>query len=218
MDFSRDEYCHIEAPFNYRHSCWFCGEPASHELFFPHPHLNLLQCSHSPLIINCCKECQGAAHQSIADNIWQVATDVKKFLVKKYHKDLAIGLNWTQDELANSQFEGGNFESFQRSAWFMFEVAQARVSFQGWPIIVNGIEIESASLIEETFSVNGTDFPSLHHAIAHYTKAYGLAKGYLADVVTIVGQEQFSFAVRLCREMKDATPDERRLALEALID
>ena len=216
MDFSFDEYSAIETPFNYRYSCWFCGEPAGKQLYFPHQHVALLRCTHAKLTLNSCKECLAAAHKSHADNIWQLRIDVKAFLIKHYHKDLAIGINWTQQELAESQFEGGNFESFQQSAWFMFEVARDRVNFSGWPIVVNGITLAADDYIDAPFSYQGTQYPSIKHAIDYYTQVHELTTGYLASVIARVGDHQFAFAIRLCLEMKAATTDERLLALQSL--
>ena len=205
----------IESPFNYRNLCWFCGEPKSTEFCMPHDQHVIVRCVHGKLAVPSCQECHVFARKAKADDIWDVARSVKQHLVKVYRKDLAIGVNWTPEELANSQFEGGNFESFQRSAWFMYEVARDRVNFRGWPIVIAGIKLTPPDTVAN-FEFDGVVFPTINDAIDHYAKAFYLSKNLLRQSVAIVGVNKFSQAVRFCRLLIDATPDERTLALNEL--
>jgi hypothetical protein len=137
----------IDISFEYRHLCWLCGEPS--QVFFTFPHrfyadifndaYVVHDCPHPLLSVPSCQECRSLASKAEVNSIWAVKAVVKKGLKRIYKKDLAIGINWTKEELANSQFEGGNFAGFQKSAWFMFEVAKQRVDFNGWPIVLAGI-------------------------------------------------------------------------------
>ena len=159
----------VEPPFKYRYCCWFCGEPANQQFCFPQRENILLDLTHPPLSVNSCSECLPWANKAFKRDIWLVKEDVKRALMKKYRKHLAIGVNWTKEELANSGFEGGNFESFQKSAWMMFEIARERVNYKGWPLEVNGENIEIfRDSPELTFIFDGVTYPNIDDAIAHY--------------------------------------------------
>ncbi|NMP33450.1 hypothetical protein HII17_18035 [Thalassotalea sp. M1531] len=207
--------CLIDIPFEFRHTCYFCGEPSNRFFSFPHSAHIVLACSHPKLTLPCCNECRYIAYTVKQDDVWQVVEKVKQTLIKKYQKDLAIGVNWTREELANSGFEGGNFESFQKSAWFMFEVARDRVNFPAWPISLNGIELERLWQ-KSTFVFDGISFPSIDDAVGYYCKAFDLNKQWLRNVLAKLGVEKFAVAVRFCRNMKGATPNEMQVALAQL--
>lgn len=207
-------YAPVESPFEFRNCCWFCQEPAAKVYQFPQTDNHVIDCIHPPLSLLTCNECYIPATKSNGNSIWQVWQQVKSFLIKKYQKDLAIGLNWTKEELENSQFEGGNFEGFQRSAWFMFEVAQARVNFKGWPLIINGLNIDEMREQTQTdFIFDGLAYPSIDVAIVHYAQTFKLPLAYFRQVLAYLGPENFAKAVRFCRLLVGATPDERTSAL-----
>lgn len=206
----------IDVPFHFRHCCWFCSEPAANEFTFPHQRYLVISCPHIPLIVPSCKECMLLAYKVKADTIWQVNFTVKKMLIKKYQTHLAIGINWTKQELENSDFDGGNFEGFKRSAWFMFEIAKTRVNFKGWPLAAMGIDIEEV-FSKETFSFDGVIYPSIDEAIMQYTQNFGLPSGYLKETLNSIGTSEFSQAIRFCRLMVGSTPVERKLALRELV-
>ncbi|GLX79852.1 hypothetical protein tinsulaeT_31920 [Thalassotalea insulae] len=210
-------YQAIETPFQFRYCCWFCGEPAASHLDFPQPGNIVLDCPHPPLSLNTCAECYHLAARCKVTSIWQVREQVKRLLFQRYQKDLAIGINWTEQELANSEFAGGNFAGFQRSAWMMFEIAKARVNFCGWALILGGINIEDLKCKEsEPFQFDGIEFPSINDAVIHYAKTFDLDKAFFLQVTDILGQEKFSQAVRFCRLLVGSTPNERKAALKQL--
>ncbi|WP_448211216.1 hypothetical protein [Colwellia sp. MEBiC06753] len=205
----------IDIPFECRHMCWFCGEPSHLYFRFPHQHHIVLACPHPTLTVPSCAECQKIALSIKANSIVQVADAVKTSLIKIYRKHLAIGLNWTPETLAASGFEGGNFEGFQKSAWFMYEVAKARVNYAGWPLSLGGIFIDIDN--ESTsFDFDGVKYPSIELAIAHYVQVFGLNKQLLIRVLDKIGLARFSEAVRFCRLQVSATPNEANLALAVL--
>jgi hypothetical protein len=205
----------IETPFAYRHHCWFCGEPAAHYFSFPHSEHLTFDCPHPHLTLPSCIECARSAIKAKANSIWQVEQYVKKYLVTKYRKDLAIGINWTQEELANSEFEGGSFEGFQRSAWLMYEIAKQRVNFSGWPLSVNGIDLDNDDTKIE-FIFDGVFYPSINDAIEHYAYSFHLDSHFIKRVLAKLGTENFANAVRFCRLHIGATPDEKAKALRLL--
>lgn len=235
MSATKQEVEMAEVPFEFRHSCWFCGEPFAKYLTFPpltsqaqydsDSHI-VLSCPHSRLAIQACTECYSVATQVKVSSIWQVNKAVKAILLKRYRKDLAIGVNWTKQELADSEFEQGNFAGFQRSAWFMYEVAKARVNYQAWPIVIGGVEIESTEF-STNFIFDGVVYPSLEQAIEHFAKVFGIDRHFFTAVLqhllqqvqaqqNIKQQSVFAKAVRFCRLLVGSTPDERKRAFKTL--
>ncbi len=205
----------IDIPFSKRHHCWFCGEPDQQLFTFPHNRYTVFDCPHPKLQVPTCKECHQLAQQVEADSIWAVNTQVKKSLMSRYQKDLAIGLNWTKEELAHSEFEGGNFEGFKRSAWFVYEVAQQRMTFEHWPILLDGVEVE-VDYIKPCFSVDGVDYPSIDDAIQHYCYSFDLNAKFFRQVLRKVGEPRFVYAVRYARLFVGCTPKEQAIALKDL--
>ena len=203
---------YIDVPFNYRHHCWFCSEPAGHSFTFPHSNYLVFDCPHGKLTLPSCLECSRAASKAKVRSIWQVEKSVKVYLIEKYRKDLAIGLNWTQSELANSGFEEGSFAGFQKSAWFMYEVAKDRVNFKGWPLVLDGIEIENEDG-EREFCFDGVCYPSIDEALEHYSLNFDLDLAFFRRVLAKMGSANFARAVRFCRLYVGATPNEKLRAL-----
>ncbi|KGJ97104.1 hypothetical protein [Colwellia psychrerythraea] len=223
-----------ETPFDKRHCCWFCGEPNNGAFVFPSNDFKtsnyenkyvILSCPHPIISIPSCGECQKIANKAQVDNIWAVNAYVKKQLLKSYSKDLAIGINWTQEELATSEFDQGNFAGFARSAWFMYEVAKARINYLAWPLVVNGIELEVIdyeAVQVAGFSFDGVQYPSLPDAIKHYARVFLLDEPYVFAVLqhlsgSDITQKSFAQAVRFCRLLVNATPSERKMAFKALV-
>lgn len=210
-------YQAVETPFECRHCCWFCGEPSSVEFSFPQAGNYNLDHPHPALSLPCCNECLTPANKSKTRSIWSVSIDVKKFLLKKYRKDLAIGVNWTQEELENSGFEDGNFAGFQKSAWKMFEIARERVNYMGWPLVVSGISIDNLRWQEpEGITFDGVHYPTVDEAVLHYANIFDLQREFFREVLHKLGHEKFSQAVRFCRLLVGSTPNERRTALNSL--
>lgn len=216
-----DEYANrysdntIDVPFDCRHQCWFCGEPYNASFTFPHSRHIVLACPHPTLSVPSCTECFAYAMKAEADDIFAVRAQVKQQLISRYRKDLAIGLNWTKEELANSGFEGGNFEGFQRSAWFMYEVAKSRVNFKAWPLSLNGVEL-AEQFEQSSFLFDGVVYPTINDAIIHYCRVFDIKPTLLTKALAKVGIEQFAYAVRFSRLLVGATPDEIRVALNQL--
>ncbi|ALO34354.1 hypothetical protein CMT41_06115 [Colwellia sp. MT41] len=223
----------IETPFSKRHCCWFCGEPSQVSFIFPAISATsanetkqylLRSCSHPVISVPTCYECQQLAKNNHEENIWAVKHLVKRQLLKRYAKDLAIGIQWSEQELASSEFEQGNFAGFARSAWFMYEVAKERVNYLGWPLVVHGIELNEDELVAaDTFSFDGVLYPSLAEAINHYAKVFLLDEPYVMAVLQYmshgdIDEKSFAQAVRFCRLLVNATANERKVAFKALMN
>ena len=91
--------------------------------------------------------------------------------------------------------------------------------FQGWPLIVNGINIEALKWSEEqSFSFDNVEYPSIEDAINHYAQTFFLPVDYFKEVLLAVGLERFAYAVRFCRLLVGTTPNERKAALKNLME
>ncbi|WP_434339886.1 hypothetical protein [Motilimonas cestriensis] len=193
------DHAAIDVPFSFRHQCWFCAEPSKQSLNFPLHEDEIALCEHIPLQLPCCPECLSIAkqHKWSTTHIDMFRSKLKKALALRYKKHLDIGNNWTKEELEQSEFNGKAFEGFKKSAWMMFEIAQGRMEFQGWPIIVNGLEI--SAFTQPSFSFDGEEFPHLEAAVQEYAKRFQINSTYLSAVVDKIGSTRFSAAIRHCR-------------------
>lgn len=207
----------IEVPFHFRHCCWFCGEPAASEFTFPHNQHLIFDCPHPTVTLPSCDECFKLAMKARVRSINEVKSRVNQGLVQRYKRDLAIGINWTKAELENSGFEEGSFAGFQKSAWFMFEVARNRVNFNGWPLVVAGVELISDFEDAPVFLFDGIYYPNIDTAITQFTYVYGLDRQYFRQVLAKLGTSKFADAVRFCRLLVGSTPNEKALALTSLV-
>lgn len=210
-----------ETPFDKRHDCWFCGEPNQ----FVFHYVNSLKSNSaiSQLSLPSCKECYQVAKQSITRktfeglyySIWTIKTEVKQYLIHHYHKDLAIGINWTKAELEESEFEQGNFAGFQRSAWFMFELAKARVNYASWPLIVDGITVID-EYQEQSFHFDDVTYPNIEQAMQHYANTLSLTLDYVRSVLELLGDDHFAKTVRFCRLLVAENVSTQQQALRQL--
>ena len=207
----------IETPFSVKNDCWFCGEP--YQLFFTFPHARhiVIDCPHPILSVPTCNECLLLASKVCVDSIWQVHYQVKHQLHDIYRKDLAIGINWTPQSLAESDFEGGNFEGFKKSAWFMYEVAKKRVNYKSWDVVYKGYTLVNDN-DKDIFNFDGVAYPTIDIAISQYVKSYQLNKNFFIEVLNKFGRQKFATAVRFCRLHVNSTPQERSIAFHALDD
>lgn len=218
-----------ETPFNKRHKCWFCGEPNQYVFTY----LNTFE-SHvsentsitkpsSKFSLPSCKECYQIAkksitkakHERLHHTIWTIKSEVKHYLVQHYRKDLAIGINWTKAELEESEFEQGNFAGFQRSAWFMFELARARVNYVSWPLIVDGITVLD-EYEEQSFNFDDVVYPTIEQAMQHYADILSISLDYFRSVLELLGDDHFAKVVRFCRLLVADNAYERQQALRQL--
>lgn len=193
------DYQLIDIPFNFRHLCWFCGEPCHRELKFPADLQDAPQCEHPPLTLPCCQECLGLSKKvrNANNHIAEFRAQYKKVFSRQYQSHLAIGKNWTKQELEQSELSGKAFAGFKKSAWMMFEIAQQRLLFQGWPIQIDGQAMVCQQITGFTF--DGEEFISIEAAITAYANRFQIDESYLTAAVAKLGGARFSVAIRHCR-------------------
>ena len=163
-------YTQIDVPFNFRYTCWFCGEPSIDYVDFPKSAESIPKLEHPPIAIPVCDECSKVKYQDNVHSIWALRDQVKHSLITKYTKHLGIGENWTEQELKDSEFSGTILGGFGRSAWKMFQIAKSRVSFNGWDVSVDEVPL-SANDETSGFSFEGVRYLSLNACIDYYVKA-----------------------------------------------
>ncbi|QYJ77551.1 hypothetical protein [Shewanella acanthi] len=184
----------IDIPFDRRYQCWFCGEPCRKNLAYyaegnaPHPSLALPACD----------ECVKLAEKQPLTSIWECRVAVKDALMRIYAKHLAIGINWTEEELAESEFSCKVFAGFKKSAWMMYQIARDRVNYPGWPIHIDGVELDCQHN-STSFEFDGVNYTSVHAAIHYYSQQFTLDSEFFAKLVRLVGRQRFGFALRLAR-------------------
>lgn len=208
----------VDIPFEKRHICWFCEEPCNTQV-------NYWRMSHTPhpsLSVPACKECQGLANKHLLTSIWECRAAVKDQLMHIYRKDLAIGINWTEQELAESEFDCKIFGGFKKSAWMMFQIAQQRVNAQGWQLSIDGQVLENDPLYANTntlaFEFDGLTFNHINKAIKHYVQVLGVDELFLQQLVNLLGKEKFGHAVKLARLHIGVTPSMHKKILNELIE
>ncbi|MGI1988302.1 hypothetical protein [Shewanella glacialipiscicola] len=199
----------IDIPFDKRYTCWFCGEPS-------HQHFEYIQHAHTPhpsLAVPACSECLRLAKQHTLSSIWDCRMAVKDALMRIYAKHLAIGINWTEAELAESEFSCRVFEGFKKSAWMMYQIARDRINAPGWPLVLEGEEIDDQGY-NAGFEFDGVTFNSVNAAIQYYSTQFTLDPQFFAELVRLVGRARFNYALRLARIHIAAAKEMKRQVLQ----
>ncbi|PKF50050.1 hypothetical protein [Enterovibrio nigricans] len=191
-----DSHTPIDIPFNFRHTCWFCGEPASKTLHFPRQANKKIE--HALLAIPACKECDSIKYSRDISSIWRLRASIKQALITKYTRHLAIGENWTEEELSDSEFSGSILGGFGQSAWQMYEIAKQRIAYEGWPLSVGELPFDT---FDDTsgFDFNGTRYASLSTCIDFFVSATDVDKDLLTQLVEIVTPERFEYALKIAK-------------------
>ena len=184
----------IDIPFALRHICWFCAEPYHCIFEYQAKH----HTPHPSLAVPCCKECLTLAKQHQLTSIWECQLAVKDELMLIYAKHLSIGINWTEQELIDSEFSCKVFAGFKKSGWMMYLIARDRINAPSWPITIEGVPIETHE-IKAGFEFDGIKYATLSKAMQHYSETLGLDKSFFHAIVSLVGRARFAYAVRLCR-------------------
>ncbi|WP_163934189.1 hypothetical protein [Paraferrimonas sp. SM1919] len=200
----------IDIPFQFRHDCWFCGEPKKHVIELP----AAIDGSHPMLAVPGCGECINISHKTTRVSLWDQQRYIKKALIKRYQRHLAIGVNWTEQELRDCEFEGKALEGFRISGWKMYEIAKSRVNYQGWKLAIDGVELDHQQ--PPTFQFDGVSYPSLSDAIEHYCRARHLDKSFVKKIINKVGQQQFGFSIRLASIHLMSTNEMKQQVLQEL--
>lgn len=206
-------YQAIDVPFEYRHTCWFCGEPYYESYaFMASPNYDQQS---SPIMLPCCQECYGICRPIKVSGLDLLRDKVKEQLHRKYQKHLQIGVNWTQDELEDCEFEGKALEGFKESAWRMFEIAKDRVNYPGWPLTIDGLPVAT---ISTSFHVHfdGITYTSLTQAVEQLAKAYAIPQPYLEAVMEVVGRDRLAYAIRFAKTTYGYSPQEREASIASL--
>lgn len=206
-------YLSIDVPFEFRHTCWFCGEPyyESHA-FMAKPNYDGQS---EPIMVPCCQECFSFSNDIKVSSLDILRDKVKEKLHKKYQKHLQIGVNWTKEELEDSEFEGKALEGFRESGWKMFEIAKERVNYRGWAVSIDGIPVEGLTTAFQ-FEFDGIVYTSLNHAVTQLATAYAIPQPYLEQVIELVGRDKMAYALRFCKTSYGYSAAEREASLASL--
>ncbi len=210
-------YSLIDIPFNLRHTCWFCGEPSFDLLSFPKSSHQIVQISHQPIELPTCKECLSLPTGGVVESIWSFRDNIKHALMNKYAKHLGIGLQWTKEELEDSEFHGAILEGFGKSAWPMYEIAKERVEYVGWDITVDGEPLDG---YDESYGYefNGVRYLSIQACIEYHVKALSLDLVLLETLIEIVGSERFAYALRIAELNRNISSRDRNTIINEVLN
>ncbi|QDF66816.1 hypothetical protein FJQ87_08920 [Shewanella sp. SNU WT4] len=172
------------------------------------------QMSHPQALVPACQECLSIAKKHYFEDIWHCRDQIKRTLRQKYAKHLAIGENWTQEELADSGFDDNIFGGFKKSAWQMFEIARDRVNAQGWPVVIDGIDYPPP--LSMAFSFNGVEYSHISEAISEQTQRHALDESFLISLVDIVGKPRFAYAIRLAKLYRGVSLQQKKQLIDEL--
>ncbi len=212
---SRQAYNTIDVPFHFRHTCWFCGEPSSTHLDFPHSRNIASNLSHPLLSLPACRECCSLSYPRHVRSIWSLRAHLKQALLTKYTKHIAIGENWTEQELIESEFSGAILGGFGKSAWQMYQIAKQRIAFNGWAL---SIDDQSLEIIDDTanFEFDGTQYLSITACIDFYVEGVGVDKELLTQLVEILTPNRFGYALQIAKLNKRLSHTKRRQIIEEI--
>jgi hypothetical protein len=210
-------YSLIDIPFNLRHTCWFCGEPSFDLLSFPKSSHQIAQISHQPIELPACKECLSLPTGGVVESIWSFRDNIKHALMNKYAKHLGIGLQWTKEELEDSEFDGAILEGFGKSAWPMYEIAKERVEYMGWDITVDGEPLDG---YDESYGYefHGVRYLSIQACIEYHVKALSLDLVLFETLIEIVGSERFAYALRIAELNRNISSRDRNSIINEVLE
>lgn len=193
-----DTHTLIDIPFHFRHTCWFCGEPSGETLYFPRNAKSNRHLDHAFLAIPACNECHSIKYPDHLNSIWALRSCIRQALISLYTPHLAIGENWTEQEILDSDFSGAILGGFGKSAWRMYEIAKQRMAFEGWSLSVDGLSLEA---IDDTsdFEFDGTHYSSLNACIDFFAEAADIDKDLLTQLVDIVTPHRFNYALKIAK-------------------
>ena len=203
----------MDIPFKHKDQCWFCGEPVFKAITFVSN--SNYQVELPAVKIPSCEECYGFGKSERLPYIELLHDLVKDKITQKHQKSLAIGANWTKQELEESEFTGAALEGFKRSGWMMYEITKQRVNFAGWPISIDGVETGQGH-VEGDIKFDGIVYPNLSSAIRSLGKTYSLDRGYFAQVLELIGTDRMTYAIGFCRSTTMDGPRAREEHLNSL--
>ncbi len=204
----------IDIPFEHIHKCWFCGEPKNDTVTVKKGGDNYD--FDSFIAIPSCPDCETLAKKSRLDDLEGLQQYIKTALVKTYATELSIGLNWTEKELSESDFNGSSLEGFRKSAWQVYQMAKERVNFKGWALTIDSLELDYVEYDHVTFE--GVQYSTLDRLIEHISNNYYIEAGFLRKVIEVMGKNKITQAVKFCRLLVADSEHNKQQALADLIE
>jgi len=203
----------IDIPFDCRFTCWFCGE-GSHKTI-----VTTISTPESNYSVNMpiCDECKSYRCHNEANSLVKLEELINEKIITRSAKELSIGANWTEQELLESDLNGGAFDGFKKSGWSMFLIAKDRVNYSGWELSIDGVPIENIT-IDEKLEFDGLIFTSFISLLDYLSDTFFINKEFLRQVLTLYGNDRAIEAVKFCRLVPNYSKVEREKALEDLIE
>mgnify|MGYP000143705067 CR=1 FL=1 len=203
----------LDIPFDCRFTCWFCGEGSHKTIVTTIPTHQSSYTVNTPI----CDECESYRCHKHVNSLVKLEKLIKEKIVTRSAKELAIGANWTEKELQESELNGGAFDGFKKSGWSMYLIAKDRVNYSGWELSIDGIPIENI-MFDEKLEFDGLTFTSFISMLDYLSHSFSINKEFLKQVLTIYGINRAIEAVKFCRLVPNDSKSQRETAVYDLIE
>lgn len=178
----------IEIPFEFRNTCYFCGEPRSY--------ISPVTNDSLQLGVPTCSECDTNIEQLHYADLEEARDKIKERLIMENARILQIGAHWSETELKEAEFSG-DLGRFGAAGWDAYKILYERVRFRGWAVTVDGLSI-SQYATNMSVEYDGMRFQSRSKMLDFVVDIYDFNRQFFERVLDLHGDDNIDLAVKYC--------------------